>query len=213
MRSIRVRSVEPLTNGIRVFSIEKRGLQSWRVATFPTVQVNWREGGSWTGSRGLFRLGYWHCFTVDENLICATERDNLCHHARKGTSNTVCACIYMCICTWRTEGKNEEDGKNRVKYRHNIHIHGPKWKKRTNIENRRKERGKRKKHRQRAVYISYIEDRKKDRGRELRAGWVLACLSVGGGVKLNYPLVLRSPGTFAGALALSVLLRQGYARL
>lgn len=97
MRSIRVRSVEPLTNGIRVFSIEKRGLQSWRVATFPTVQVNWREGGSWTGSRGLFRLEYWHCFTVDENLICATERDNLCHHARKGTSNTVCVCIYTYV--------------------------------------------------------------------------------------------------------------------
>lgn len=36
-------------------------------------------------------------------------------------------------------------------------------------------------------------------------GWVLPCLSVGGGVKLNYPLVPRLPGDVcrgAGALAL-----------
>lgn len=26
--------------------------------------------------RGLFRLGYRHCFTVDENLICTTKRDS-----------------------------------------------------------------------------------------------------------------------------------------
>lgn len=37
---------------------------------------------------------------------------------------------------------------------------------------------------------------------------MLPCLSVGGGVKLNYPLVPRTPGTFAGAPALSVLLRR-----
>lgn len=37
-------------------------------------------------------------------------------------------------------------------------------------------------------------------------GWVLPCLSVGGGVKLNYPLVPRLPGDVcrgAGALAAS----------
>lgn len=32
-----------------------------------------RRMGRWR-RRGLFRLGHRHCFTVDENLICATKR-------------------------------------------------------------------------------------------------------------------------------------------
>lgn len=33
--------------------------------------------------RGLFRLGHRHCFTVDENLICATKRARGWEHGRQ----------------------------------------------------------------------------------------------------------------------------------
>lgn len=59
-----------------------------------------------------------------------------------------------------------------------------------------------------------MEDERSKRGREgergRTLGWVLPCLSVGGGVKLNYPLVPRLPGDVcrgAGALALPPVCR------
>lgn len=72
MRSIRVRSVRPLTNGIREArrsaggkgNGEKRENSRW------TDDERGREG---TGRGGLFRVGYRHCFTVDENLICTVR--------------------------------------------------------------------------------------------------------------------------------------------
>lgn len=99
-----------------------------------------RNTGEVRGGRGgLFRVGYRHCFTVDENLIC----------------------------TVREVAPAEEEEK-RIRGR----------------ERKRK--------------------RSRRRGKTL--GWVLPCLSVGGGVKLNYPLVPRLPGDVcrgAGALALA----------
>lgn len=125
MRSILVRSIRPLTNGIREARRSAGGTKGTRDGNGKLAMVG-----------GLFRVGYRHCFTVDENLICTVRREE-------------------------TVEKEKQENE------------------------RERERG------------------KGGRGRTL--GWVLPCLSVGGGVKLNYPLVPRLPGDVcrgAGALAL-----------
>ena len=140
---------------------------------------------------------------------------------------------------WRAEGKKEKGGgikwntdKNQREGRMEQRTEGREAKRETERERDRRNRDRQRQRMQRterekewnigqrAVYMEGRKrekererERRREREREQRVGWVLACLSVGGGVKLNYPLVLRPPGTFAGALALSVLLRQGYARL
>lgn len=136
MRSIRVRSVQPLTNGIRE---ARRNGRVGAKGESRKAGVKLATDGLGVGGGELFRVGYRHCFTVDENLICTVRE--------------------------ATQGGRETDKRE--------------------------------------------GEREKERGgqeeRENALGWVLPCLSVGGGVKLNYPLVPRLPGDVcrgAGALAL-----------
>lgn len=69
MRSIEVRSIRPLTNPRCSPKGMKRELEAGKTRE--------EHGGlvGWKGARELFRVGYRHCFTVDENLICTVRSE------------------------------------------------------------------------------------------------------------------------------------------